>query len=212
MKIPCAFRDRIDRQLVPFIGWLEQSKGHGCMRWRRLIYGIVLMLLVIIPTLGKTAPDIDIKGSDRFTHQVYQALDILKKKAPWAYSIVSSYVGRIEQGERSGMWAYKKPPTFEMGDRTTFYSVTWCAGAIAHDSFHSKLYHDYLKTHPGRVPDEVWTGVEAEKKCLKHQLDVLKSIQAPKHELSYMYTLDGTHNDVNKDGQYDWRDYNDRNW
>ena len=156
--------------------------------------------------------DVDVSGSAKFKKQISLCLGLLKKKAPDAYRITTKYVGKIKQGKHSGMWAYKNPPTYEIADRTTFYSVTWCAGSIAHDSFHSKLYQDYKKTHSGRVPDKVWTGVEAEKKCLKHQLEVLKRIGAEKHELNYFSTLRGTHHDVNKDGKYDWDDQKKRNW
>ena len=126
--------------------------------------------------------------------------------------MVTNYVGKIVQGSHSGMWAYKDPPTYEMNDRTTFYSVTWCAGSIAHDAYHSKLYHDYKRNHSGPVPDKIWTGVDAEKKCLKHQLKVLKRIGAPKHEIDHCKKQIGNHHDVNKDGKYDWKDYKKRNW
>jgi hypothetical protein len=66
-------------------------------------------------------------------------------------------------------------------------AVTWCAATIAHDSFHSKLYHDYLKAH-GQVPDDVWTGIAAEQQCMKHQLAVMEHIGAAKSEIDYAKT------------------------
>ena len=157
---------------------------------------------------------VEIKGSKKFEEQVTKALELLREKAPEAHGIVVEYVKKIEQGERSGMWAYKEPPTFEMADPTTFYSITWCAGSIAHDSYHSKLYHDYKKEHPGvmSVPDKVWVGEDAERICIRHQLGVLKKIGAPKQEIDYCSALDGTHGDVNKDGKYDWEDYEKGDW
>ncbi len=155
---------------------------------------------------------IDIKGSAAFIQQVAKALDSLEEKAPQAYKIVREYIGRIEQGPRSGMWAAKTPPTYEMADPTAFYSVTWCAGSIAHDAFHSKLYHDHVKKNGGPVPDEVWIGIDAEKRCLSHQLAVLKKIGAPKREVDHCAKQKGTHHDVNKDGKYDWEDYKKRDW
>src|SRR4051812_31443245 len=70
---------------------------------------------------------IEVVGSARFSNQVFQALLLLETKAPEAYSIITNYVGRIQQGTHSGMWAYKTPPTYEMADPTAFYSLTWCA-------------------------------------------------------------------------------------
>ena len=107
------------------------------------------------------------------------------------------------------MWAYRKPPTFEMSDATAFYSVTWAAATIAHDSFHSKLYHDYLKAHGGRVPPGVWTGIAAEQECTKHQLAVMKRIGASKHEIDHALTrMDGHYT---KDGET-WDEYRKRTW
>lgn len=107
------------------------------------------------------------------------------------------------------MWAYKTPPTYEIGDSTAFYSVTWCAATIAHDSFHSKLYHDYRKAHGGRVPDHVWTGRAAETECIKHQLLVMEHIGASNWETGYAKTQ--------KDGHYvkdieTWEDYKKKRW
>jgi hypothetical protein len=152
---------------------------------------------------------IEIVGSAKFASQINDALALLKSKAPDAYMIVTNYVKRIKQGERSGMWAYKTPPTYEMEDRTAFYSLTWCAATIAHDSFHSKLYHDHQKTHDGPVPDAVWTGTAAEQQCMKHQLAVMKCIGATRREIDYATTQ--------ADGHYvkeheTWKDYEGRKW
>ena len=73
----------------------------------------------------------EIVGSEKFGKQVREALALLKKHDAEAYAIVSTYVGRIQEGERSGMWAYRTPPTYEMSERTALYSVTWCAATIA---------------------------------------------------------------------------------
>jgi hypothetical protein len=114
------------------------------------------------------ASEPEIVGSVRFSNQVHQAMILLEARDSGAYAIVTNYVGRIQEGEHSGMWAYKTPPTYEMTDATAFYSLTWCAATIAHDSFHSKLYHDYQKVHDGEVPDAVWIGTAAEQQCMKH--------------------------------------------
>lgn len=182
------------------------------MNKKKWICVVLLNILISVFARSAIGADVEILGSAKFKNQVSRALTLLKKEAPEAFAIVIKYVGRIEQGKRSGMWAYKNPPTFEVADRTAFYSITWCASTIAHDAFHSKLYHDYKEKHSRRVPDDVWVGVEAEKKCLKHQLVVLKKIKAPKHEVTHLLKFDGTHNDINKDGRYDSEDYKKRDW
>src|ERR1039457_2618819 len=98
-----------------------------------------------------------ILGTPQFAGQVAPALELLKTKSPRAYNLVTNQIGIIRQFPHSGMEADHHPPIFDLGDRSAAYSVTWLAGAIAHDSYHSKLYHDYLKTH-WSVPDEIWTG------------------------------------------------------
>ena len=158
-----------------------------------------------------TTKTVEIVGSDKFKRQVTKALALLKKKAPEDYKLVATYVGRIEQGKHSGMWAYKTPPTYELADRTAFHSVMWCASTIAHDAYHSKLYHDYEKKHAS-VPNEIWTGVDAEKKGIAYQLTVMKKIGSSKREIEHVLKQDGTHHDVDGDGDFDWDDYRKRDW
>jgi hypothetical protein len=155
------------------------------------------------------ATEPEIVGSPRFSNQVHQAMLLLKSNDVGAYSIVTNYVGRIAEGQKSGMWAYKIPPTYEMSDKTAFYSLTWCAATIAHDSFHSKLYHDYQKDHREAVPAEAWGGGKAEHECMKHQLAVMDRIKAPKAEIDYAKKQADGHY-VKKDET--WQDYKKRDW
>ena len=178
------------------------------MNIRRFILALGLWLVLGAFCCAQAA-DPEIVGSLRFTNQVHQALALLRSHDTNAYVIVTNYVGRIQEGPRSGMWDYKNPPTFEMSDATTYYSVTWCAAAIAHDAFHSKLYHDHRHVHGGAVPDAVWTGKEAEQKCMKHQLAVMERIGATQWEIDYAKKQ--------ADGQYikdkeTWQDYQKRKW
>lgn len=143
-----------------------------------------------LPERAASAPrsgtvDPEIVGSDVFRERVRKALDLLKLRAPSAYGIVLSYVGRIEQSGHSGMRADSDPPTFLMSDATAMPSVTWAAAAIAHDSYHSKLYYDYLGTHKGSVPANAWGGIQAEVKCMSHQLVVMQLIGSSRLELNH---------------------------
>jgi hypothetical protein len=181
------------------------------MKKQRVI-GILLVLLAL-PLLRTCdyahTSEPEVVGSTQFINQVRQALLLLKTRDADAYAIVTKYVGRIEEGKRSGMWAYKTPPTYEMSDSTAFYSVTWCAATIAHDSFHSKLYHDYQTAHSEAVPDEIWTGTSAEQQCMKHQLAVMKRIGTTQFEIDYAQTQADGH--YVKDHET-WEDYEKRNW
>ena len=162
------------------------------------------------PAWTKTPPKIE--GTDRFVAHVGESLKRIRKRAPRVFGLIQQNVAVIKQADRSGMWAFRDPPTFDMGDRTTFYSVTWCAGSIAHDALHSKLYHDYLAAKGKPVPNEVWTGRDAELKCISFQIEVLKKIRAPQHELEHCKKQNGEHFDIDKDGNYEWSDYFKRDW
>jgi len=183
--------------------------------------------LIFLPTLQSTPQipqstaisnptiyeGIKIKGNSEFIAQTRAALTLLEQKSPDAFKKIQTYVGIIEQGEHSGMWAWEQPPRYEVGDVTAFFSVTWYASTIAHDATHSELYAQYQAAHPGEpVPEEAYGGVEIERFCIGYQLDVAKRIGAPQSEIDYLSTLDGTHCDLDHDGDCDWDDYENRNW
>jgi len=174
---------------------------------------ILLLLLISNWTSSRSFDGLQIKGSTRFVDQVVRALTLLRDKSPVAYAIVTNHVGSIKQAKRSGMRLDVVPPTFELADPTAFYSLTWCAGSIAHDSFHAKLYQDKVKEIHAALPAGDWSAqVEEEKQCLAHQLHVLRAIGAPLLELNHCAAQDGTHPDVNRDGKYDWDDYRQGDW
>lgn len=151
----------------------------------------------------------EIVGTAAFSNQVFQAVRLLRHRDLESYRIVTNYVGRIKESERSGMWAATTPPTYEMSDKTALYSLTWCAATIAHDSFHSKLYHDYQREHAGPVPDQEWTGVGAERQCMSFQLRVMEQIGAPGPEVEHAKAQEDGH--YVKDGET-WQDYQKRSW
>ena len=178
-------------------------------------YILILIAFVIVLAGSRNhngyprASEPEIMGSVQFSNQVHNAMVLLKARDPDAYAILTNNVGRIQEGKRSGMWAYNTPPTYEMSDATAFISLTWCAATIAHDSFHSKLYHEYQKAHGGQVPDAVWTGRAAEQRCMTHQLAVMERIGATTWEIDYAKRQ--TNGDYAKDGET-WEDYKKRAW
>lgn len=173
---------------------------------------LVFNALSIAQAFGDDYNGIRISGDKEYVTQVKASLELINRSAPEEFANIRRYVGIIEQNERSGMLAYAEPPKYQMSKVTAFYSLTWCAGTIAHDAHHSKLYHDYKESHGGLVPDNVWIGKEAEMKCIAYQSMVLQKIDAPQQELIYLKTLDGSYYDIDKDGDYDEEDYIKRNW
>ena len=135
-----------------------------------------------------------IQGTREFKDNVAAALSLLKTKSPQAYSMVTNYIRRFEQSRHTGMAADEKPPTSYLHDKFSWESMEAYAAGIAHESFHSKLYHDFLQTNAWatveadghvivNVPDGRWGGEAAEKLCCEHQVQVLKEIGAPASEI-----------------------------
>jgi|TARA_B100000315_G_C14379844_1_gene496934 hypothetical protein len=107
-----------------------------------------------------------IEGSEDFIQRTVQALERIQRGAPEEYNVIQENIGKIKLNEYSGMVAYDSPPTFLVG-ATAFGNNRWYSCAIAHDAYHSKLYHDYLKQNPREysVPNDVWTGRQVEIEC-----------------------------------------------
>jgi len=178
-----------------------------------VVIGFLSLSLLLGASTTRHFDGLEVEGTAKFQRQVADALALLREKSPSAYQAVTNHVLVIKQSRRSGMRLDLKKPTFELANPTAYYSITWCASAIAHDSMHSKTYHDYLKANPNGQRSEEWSSqVEEEKKCNAHQLQVLRDIGAPLVEINHAAQQDGTHADVNKDGKYDWDDYEKGNW
>ncbi|WP_049630670.1 hypothetical protein [Cellvibrio sp. pealriver] len=175
-----------------------------------------LSLLLLLACANASA--IEIEGTPKYKKQVEACLGLLERKASAEYEFIRSHIGIIAQNKRSGMRAWEVPPRYQMSDTTAFYSVTWCAGTIAHDAYHSYLYKKHAAINGenngnGEKPAyELWGGKSAEKEAIEFQLKVMKKIGASAHEINYLTSLDGTHGDANSDGKLDGEDYKQRNW
>jgi hypothetical protein len=171
--------------------------------WKCLSLATTFLFAQLLLSTRAFGSEIEINGTEKFRGTISNALVLLELKSPEAYKIVTNNIGIIRESERSGMRADERRPVFELNDSSAFYSLTWCASVIAHDSFHSKLYHDYQKAHSGSVPPDVWIGHDAETKCLEHQVQVLKAIGAPENEINYCSKISPDYSDV---------PYQKRNW
>lgn len=187
----------------PFMNEMEYSRFRTSTR----VFAFALFAMLVCRPSSAVEPEI--VGSVQFSNQVVQALALLRDRDTNAYSIVTNFVGRIQEAESGGMVANATPPTFMLSIAAATSSITWCASVIAHDSFHSKLYHDYKRSipvsfdsrlypdipkYPVEVPSDAWVGLEAEQKCMAHQIQVMERIGAPVLELG--------HAKQNADGHY----------
>ena len=146
---------------------------------------------------------IEIIGSGDFKSQVRSALNLLRTEAPEEFTVVAIYVKRIEEHERSGMDAARDPPTCQLAPATAYASITWCAGVISHEAHHAFIFQSISESYGGR---------HEEKECIGRQIEVMKRIGAPQWELDYLAGLDGSHFDLDGDGEYTWKDYELRDW
>src|SRR4051794_38249803 len=97
-----------------------------------LISVVVLLFSIFGSVRSQQFDGLQVRGTASFNKQVVSALGLLRQKAPAAYRIITNHVGAIKQARRSGMRNDLVPPTFELANPTALYSVTWCAGSIAH--------------------------------------------------------------------------------
>ncbi len=169
-------------------------------------------LFMFFIMLGTSVNALTVQGNRGYQKQVQQCLDVLKSKAPNDYDFITQYIGIIKQNSRSGMRAWLSPPQFDMSDVTAFYSVTWCAGSIAHDAYHSYLYQKHKPVSGGHPAYDKWAGFEAERQAIAYQIKVMEKIGAASHEITHLKSQDGTHGDVNKDGKITAEDYQNRTW
>ncbi len=146
---------------------------------------------------------ITIEGSPEFIEATKVALYALRGSS---FEEMRQYLERIRQNTFSGILPSEKIPTFEVGEKTWNASAPWYASTIAHDTYHSFLYHDYDEKIPGNyVNPKAWTGKEAEQKCLKFQLKILQEINGDNKDIEHVKKLmeNPTYQDV---------DIKDRDW
>lgn len=125
-------------------------------------------------------------GDQQFIARTREALVLLSGLKEFAI-IKKPVISLIRKAERSGMRADALISTFDVGPATVESSPVWYASAIAHDGYHSFLFHEEKKRRAGRPPNrDAWTGVEAEKRCLAFQLKVLEQLTDDETLLSYV--------------------------
>ena len=128
---------------------------------------------------------VEVRGGTAFRARTREALELLRLSP--LFGAARDQIAVIRQGRRSGMKAWADRPTFTVGKATWSHSVVWYAGAIAHDAYHAKLYCDAKDGKRGKEPDnDAWTGVEAEKRCLAFQRQVLLELNADEKIIAHI--------------------------
>ena len=168
-----------------------------------------LLLGVSAEAQAEMIEGIDVRGGNAFIERTSEALKLLRTAGQ--IDFLRRYVKVIISAERSGMRAYANPPTYEVGPTTWQASTLWYAGTIAHDAYHSKLYHEAKAKKGGGEPDQnAWTGASAERQCLDFQSKVLGDLGADSRTLDYVRGL--THNPTYQGDPKSRADYRRRSW
>ncbi|MFI5361481.1 MAG: hypothetical protein ACHQ49_05885 [Elusimicrobiota bacterium] len=133
---------------------------------------------------------ISILGTAKFIKATKDALDLVARAG--YISQVEDYVKLIYEPSDdldSGMYAYQK--SFRVGAPTWKNGPVWYGSTIVHDSMHSKLYWDAWDAGGHNVVPSasVYTGANAEKKCLTLQSEVLRRLGADANTLEYVRKL-----------------------
>lgn len=142
-------------------------------------------------------------GEEKFVETIKRSLNILRYQAPGAFTMVRQHVGKIQQGKPTRMWTSENPPTMTIDRKSAYHTDTFTAGIIVHEACHSKLYKE-----GGNADPEDYDAIQKEElECIEYEKNVLRQIGAPQYEIEMAESQDGTHFDIDKDGDFDLEDY-----
>ena len=152
-----------------------------------------------------------------FITKIKQAIELLKEKAPEEYKIMQSVIVKIRATRASGANYNEEVMTIDIAKRTFDASLEWLASVLIHESQHIKKYKDTGKKYGGafEMTDKkaaLQAMIDEELECNKIQVTVLEKIGGTQFDIDYLKAQKGDHFDIDKDGDYDWDDYNLRDW
>jgi len=162
----------------------------------------------VIATSTHHPSRIVIEGSAVQRARILKALDLLQQKSQNSYRLTIKYIDTICIDD----WNMYTPSrsynsgTCSIENQTAKSSPEWLAAIIAHESVHARQYWEWHRQHGTRIPTDVWLSPNSEMEAIDFQTTVLRQVGGTDLELEILGTLDGTHNDANKDGVYDGQD------
>jgi hypothetical protein len=152
-----------------------------------------------------------------FINKLDKALQLLKNKAPDEFKTMQSVIGKIRATKTSGANYNEKIMTIDIAKRTFDASLEWLASVLIHETRHIKKYKDTGKKYGDAhlMTDKkaaLQVMIDEELECNRIQLIVLEKVGGAKYEIDYLKAQKGDHFDIDKDGDYDRDDYNNRTW
>ena len=165
-------------------------------------------------TLEPNAAFID---ETEFINKIKNAVLLLKNNSPDEFKTMQSVIGKIRATQISGANYNEEIMTIDIARRTFEASLAWLTSVLAHETHHIKKYKDTGKKYGDAhlITDKkaaLQVMIDEELECNRVQLAVLKKVGGTKFEIEYLKAQKGDHFDIDKDGDYDWDDYNNRTW
>ena len=117
-------------------------------------------------------------GDTEFQKISAEALDMLKEKAADALDLVEKNIGFIYQYKSSGIFSSIMPSICTIKKESIIRSPTYYSGILCHEAYHVFLYHSFKNSNPliKEVPPEVYSGAEAEAKCVKYSRQIMEKL------------------------------------
>jgi hypothetical protein len=162
-------------------------------------------------------PHADFINEAKFIDKIEKAINLLKDKAPDEFKIMQANIVKIRATAISGANYNEEVMTIDIAERTFDASLEWLASVLIHETQHIKKYKDTGKKYGDaylmkdkKAAYQVMVNEELE--CNKIQLAVLEKVGGSQFEIDYLKAQKGDHFDIDKDGDYDSDDYNNRSW
>lgn len=169
---------------------------------------------------------LDIQGSPEFKTQVTAALKLIWLSDRESFLFIKRYLYVIRNEDRTAFYLDSGMPVAAISRDHAFRSATWCAGIIAHQTYHSYISFGYKKAQkksaagpppPGSAdkahirPPMTFnydlTGLDAilelEAKASGFQAGILEKVGAPQKELNEVLKRKPRDFKPGHDGHYD---------
>lgn len=119
---------------------------------------------------------ISVFGDEEYRKVVIEALRLLRERAPDNWPIIKKHIKTLCRSRSSFVFVPLLPATAYL-NVPTGSPPEFVAGNIAHEAFHCFLYWEFASSNPGMdVPEDIYSGEEAEQKCVEFQCSVMKAL------------------------------------
>jgi len=135
--------------------------------------------------------EIRIEGDNAFVRRIEGAMAIIREH-PDFYEMVNTYTSTIRPSILVPDRSYSNPssgpgiPVIGIGRHCAEASLTWIAGQIVHEAYHSKLFHEHRPNSFTNPRPDTWGTGLSHMKVYEVQKDFLREAGAPRLYLDYL--------------------------